>query len=56
MEKNYNVRETSKILGLTVRTVRQWIHDGKLIAKKYGGGKMWYISQREIERVQKQMR
>ena len=51
MEKNYNVRETSKILGLTVRTVRQWIHDGKIKAVQYARRGKWYISETEINRI-----
>ena len=52
MEKYYDLRETSKILGVKVRTLRAWLKDGFLIAHKYGGKRKWYVSQSEIDRLQ----
>lgn len=48
---NYTIRQVSRILGLTERTTRQWIHDGKLTAFKLPGGQKWLITEREIERL-----
>lgn len=51
MEKYYNIRETAQLLGMTVRTVRQWIHDGKIKAVQYANRGKWYISGSEINLI-----
>ena len=48
-----NIVETAEALGLKVRTVRQWIHDGKIKAIKYPSSTRWMIPVEEIERIQK---
>ena len=54
MEKQmYNTFETATALGVKTRTVRGWIHDGKIKAVKYNGGKKWFIGAEEIERIAK---
>ena len=55
MEKYYSLNETADILGVKVRTLREWLKDGTLIAYKYEGKKKWYVSQSEIERLQNKM-
>lgn len=50
-EKGYSVPEAAKLIGIKVRTVRQWIADGKINAVKPGGGKKWMIMESEIERL-----
>jgi excisionase family DNA binding protein len=35
------IKETAEILGLKVRTIREWIRTGRLQAGKIGG--RWYI-------------
>ena len=56
MEKYYTLKETSEILNVKVRTLRKRIEEGKIIAKKYEGSNMLYVSQKEIERVQGEMK
>ena len=51
--KMYNTFETAKILGMKTRTIRAWIHDGKIKAIKYPKSKQWYVSSSEIERIVK---
>lgn len=51
MVKLYSIRECSELLGMTVRTVRQWIRDGKINAIKYKGSNMWRIPETEILRI-----
>ena len=51
MEKKYKLREVAEILGLKVRTIRQWVHDGKLEAVKAPGGKHWFVSDSELRRI-----
>jgi excisionase family DNA binding protein len=56
MEKYYTLKETSEILNVKIRTLRLWIDKGKITAKKYNGSNMLYVSQKEIERVQGEMK
>lgn len=56
VEKNFNIKQTAKILGIQVRTVREWIKKGKISAKKYNSCPMWFISEKEIDRIQKDMK
>lgn len=48
--KYYTITETAKLLGFKERTIRQWIHDGKLKASKYNKSSRWFISDKEISR------
>lgn len=56
MEEMYNIVQTSRLLGIKVRTVRDWISKGKLRAQKYECSNRWYISESEINRVRGSMR
>ena len=51
MERYYNVKQTSELLGLKVRTIRDWIAKGRIKAIKYPGSNMWSISESEVRRV-----
>lgn len=51
MEKHYSIRQASNLLGIKVRTVREWIRNGKLKAVKYGVSNRWFISEEEIARL-----
>ena len=50
--RNYSITGASEVLGLKVRTIRQWIRDGKIKAQKYKMSNRWFISQEEIDRIQ----
>lgn len=52
MEKGYNLKEVAAALGLKVRTIRQWVHDGKISAVKPEGAKQWVVSESEVRRLQ----
>ena len=52
LEKGYNLNEVARFLGLKVRTVRQWVHDGKLKAKKIPGTQRYIVLESEIRRLQ----
>jgi excisionase family DNA binding protein len=52
MERGYSLREVADALGLKVRTIRQWVHDGKLQAVKPKGAKQWVVFESELRRVQ----
>lgn len=55
VEKFYNLKEASNILGIKVRTLRSWISSGKIKAKKYDHCANWFIAHDEIARVQQDM-
>lgn len=51
MEKCYNIRQASELLGIKVRTVRQWIADNKIKATKHTVSNRWFVSEAEIQRI-----
>lgn len=51
MGKFYNIRQASDMLGIKVRTAREWIKTGKLKAKKYECSNRWFIAEDEIRRL-----
>lgn len=52
IEKGYNLNEVAELLGLKVRTVRQWVVDGKIKATKIPGSKRWIVMESEVRRLQ----
>ena len=52
VEKGYNLQEVANLLGLKVRTIRQWVHDGKMAATKIPGTKRWIVKESEVRRLQ----
>lgn len=52
VEKSYKLSDAAELLGIKVRTIRQWVHDGKIEAAKYPGGKHYYVKESEIRRIQ----
>ena len=48
---NYNLRQTSNLLGIKVRTAREWIRNGKLSAQKDPFNRRWFVTQEEIDRI-----
>lgn len=43
MTRYVSIREASAILGIKVRTVREWIKQGKLTAEKDAVSKRWKV-------------
>ena len=52
MEKGFNLQEVADLLGMKVRTMRQWVHDGKIKATKIPGTKRWIVMENEVRRLQ----
>ncbi|HCJ37864.1 MAG TPA: DNA-binding protein [Erysipelotrichaceae bacterium] len=52
MEKGYNLKEVAELLGIRVRTARQWVKDGKIKAHKIPGTNRWMVLESEIKRLQ----
>ena len=53
VERMYNIRDTALLLGVKVRTVRQWIKDNRINGIKIAGSNRWSVSESEINRDQK---
>lgn len=51
IEKRYNIRQAAELLGIKVRTVREWIRLNKLRAEKYECSNRWFITESEINRL-----
>lgn len=51
IERYYNLNEVAVLLGIKVRTAREWVHNGKLHAVKYPNGRPWYVPESEITRI-----
>lgn len=49
--KEYTAYESAKLLGKKVRTIREWIRTGKILATKTPNGREWRISEKEIKRL-----
>jgi excisionase family DNA binding protein len=51
MEKGYSLLQTAEFLGIKVRTVRDWVHKGKIKATKITGSNRWVVKESEIKRL-----
>lgn len=52
MERGYNLIQTAELLGIKVRTVREWVGKGKIHAGKIEGSRRWIVMESEIKRLQ----
>ncbi len=52
MEKGYNLKQVSELLGITLRTTREWVRNGKIHASKITGTNRWIVMESEIRRLQ----
>lgn len=52
MEKGYDLAQVAECLCVKVRTVRQWVHDGKIKAHKHEGTKKYVVLESEVRRLQ----
>ena len=52
MERGYSLIQASQLLGITVRTAREWVHNGKMKANKITGSRRWIVMESEIKRLQ----
>jgi len=51
MAQMYSLRHAAELLGVKTRTMRAWVHNGKIEAVKYPGSERWYVTEDEINRV-----
>jgi excisionase family DNA binding protein len=47
----YGVKEAAKMLGIKVRTLREWIRVGKIKAEKDTNDWYWLIPESEVQRI-----
>lgn len=52
MEKGYSLNNVAEMLGIRVRTVRQWVKEGKIKAHKIPGTNRWMVLESEVKRLQ----
>ena len=52
MERGYNLVQVSELLGIKVRTAREWVHNGKMKANKIEGSRRWIVMESEVKRLQ----
>ena len=52
MERGYNAIEAASLLGITYRTIRKYLSNGTVKAKKIPGTRRWIIMESEIKRLQ----
>lgn len=56
MEKQYTLKEASELLNIKLRLLRKRIYEGNIVAKKYKGSNLLYISESEINRYMENMK
>lgn len=49
--EQYNIRDAARLCGVKVRTMRQWIREGRIRAEKQKNGWWWQIPGTEIARI-----
>lgn len=52
MERGYNAIDAARLLGITYRTMRKYLGNGTVKAKKIPGTRRWIIMESEIKRLQ----
>ena len=52
MERGYNLKQVSELLGIKLRTVREWVRNGTINASKISGTNRWIVMESEIRRLQ----
>lgn len=52
MERGYNAIDAARLLGITYRTMRKYLSNGTVKAKKIPGTRRWIIMESEIKRLQ----
>lgn len=52
MERYYSLKQTAPLLGIKIRTVREWVKKGQLKAVKMQGSRLWVVPESEILKLQ----
>ena len=49
--EEYRLKDAARMCGVKIRTVRQWIREGRILADKQQNGWYWMIPASEVERI-----
>ncbi|MBF0402297.1 MAG: helix-turn-helix domain-containing protein [Magnetococcales bacterium] len=49
--KYYTLREVSELTGVSYNSVRRWVREGRLIAKKIANSRMSYVSEEYLKKM-----
>lgn len=52
MERGYSAIDAARLLGISYRTMRKYLGNGTVKAKKIPGTRRWIIMESEIKRLQ----
>lgn len=47
----YNIKQVANIIGIKVRTVREWIRNGKIHGEKNPISGRWFFTEEEVKRL-----
>jgi excisionase family DNA binding protein len=47
----YSIREAAEIIGVQVRTIREWLKLGKIHGEKNPISQRWFFTEEEVKRV-----
>ena len=47
----YSIRDVANIVGVKVRTVREWIRLGKIKGEKNPISRRWFFTKEEVDRI-----
>ena len=50
----YSLKHAAYLIGVSDRTVRRWIYNGKAVGYRVGGRQSWYLDLREINRLREE--
>ena len=56
MDRAYSIKDTARFLGVSMRTIRKWISEGKVHAHQIEGTKRWLVTATEIRRLRGEKR
>ena len=48
--KYYTLKDVAKLLNIQVRTAREWLKQGKIVAEKWEDNR-WHVSEVEVRRL-----
>lgn len=51
MERGYSLNQVAELLGIKIRTVREWVHNGKLKARRIEGSRRYIVLESEVKRL-----
>lgn len=56
LDRAYSLKDACRFLGISIRTMRVWVKQGKVHASKIEGTRRWMITENEIRRLRGEKR